>query len=328
MLALTHCLFKEYYVITLILLGGNTVNSSSTKTNRQDIANKVSFTTLIVNIILAIIKFIAGILGKSSAMIADSIHTLSDILSTIAVIIGLHFSSKPADKNHPYGHEKIESVVAKMLALMLFITGLGIGKSAIDTIISGAYLNSSPKAIALVAAAISIISKEWMYHYTIRVAKKINSAALTADAWHHRSDVLSSIGTLVGVGGSILGYRILDPIAAVIVSIMIIKVSIQIYITGFNQLVDASAPDETIADITGVINEISGVIRIDEIKTRMHGSYLYVDTEISVDGSLSVNEGHEIAENVHLKIEEKIDGVKHCMVHINPYHPTASTEEE
>lgn len=288
-----------------------------TSCEREKAANKVAYTTLIVNIVLALIKFISGVLGHSHAMVADAVHTLSDVLSTVAVIIGIHISSKPADKSHPYGHEKIESVVAKMLAIFLFVTALGIGGNGIKSIIDGNY--SSPTSIALIAAFVSILAKEWMYRYTIHVAKKINSAALTADAWHHRSDALSSIGTLVGVGGAMLGFPVFDSIAAILVAIMIIKVSIDIYITGFNQLIDSSASDETILKISTVINEVEGVLRIDEIKTRMHGAFIYVDTEISVDGSLSVDKGHQIAENVHLSVETKIENVKHCMVHVNPY---------
>jgi cation diffusion facilitator family transporter len=284
---------------------------------RLQIANKVSFTTIVVNVVLSVLKLAAGIIGRSSAMIADAVHTISDVVTTVAVIIGMRFSSKPADADHPYGHEKIESVVAKMLSLALLATALSIGVSGIKTILSGEF--STPAPIALVAALISIVSKEWMYHYTVRAAKQINSAALKADAWHHRSDALSSIGTLLGIGGAMMGFQILDPIASLVVSVLVIKVSVEIYIASFNQLVDRAAPIDVIAKIYETITNVPGVIRIDDVKTRMHGCVMYVDAEISVDGDLSVSDGHKIAENVHHQIENEILGVKHCMVHINPY---------
>lgn len=284
---------------------------------RTMIANKVSFTTIIVNVILSVLKLVAGILGRSSAMVADGVHTISDVITTIAVIIGMYFSSKPADANHPYGHEKIECIVAKMLSVALFVTALGIGASGVKTIISGKFFTPTP--IALGAALISILAKEWMYHYTVRAAKQLNSAALKADAWHHRSDALSSVGTLLGIGGAMMGFQILDPIASLIVSALVIKVSIEIYISCFNQLVDRSAPLDILVQIQDTITNVPGVIHIDDVKTRMHGSVMYVDVEISVDGNLSVSNGHNIAENVHQQIEKKVLGVKHCMVHINPY---------
>ncbi|MGE4215222.1 MAG: cation diffusion facilitator family transporter [Anaerotignaceae bacterium] len=293
------------------------MDTKITEDKRVQIANKVSFTTIIANVILSVLKLIAGILGRSSAMIADGVHTISDVITTIAVIIGMHFSNKPADADHPYGHEKIECVVAKMLSLALLATALGIGASGIKTILSGQF--STPTPIALGAAFISIISKEWMYQYTVRAAKQINSTALKADAWHHRSDALSSIGTLLGIGGAMMGFQILDPIASLVVSVLVIKVSVEIYISCFNQLVDRAAPLEVIAKIQETIINVPGVICIDDVKTRMHGSVMYVDAEISVDGNLSVSNGHKIAENVHQQIEKEILGVKHCMVHINPY---------
>lgn len=284
---------------------------------RAKIANKVSYTTIVMNVVLAVIKLAAGILGRSSAMLADAVHTMSDVITTIAVIIGMYFSTKPDDADHNYGHERIESIVAKLLSLCLLGTAIGIGISGVKTIISGEF--TTPGAVALIAALTSIISKEWMYHYTIRAAKKINSSALKADAWHHRSDALSSIGTLVGIGGAMMGFQILDPIASVIVAILIVKVSIEIFISAFNQLVDHAAPSEVIASIQETITKVPGVMSIDDIKTRMHGSVMFVDAEISVDGDLSVSNGHVIAENVHQQIEKGISGVKHCMVHVNPY---------
>ncbi len=288
-----------------------------TDLERLNAANKVSTISIIVNVALAAIKLLAGIIASSSAMIADGVHTLSEVASTIAVMVGMYFSSKPDDEGHPYGHEKIESVVAKMLAIMLAVTAIGIGYSGIKTIIAGEF--TRPGTLALVAAIISIASKEWMYHFTVRTANKIDSPALKADAWHHRSDALSSVGTFIGIGGAIMGLEILDPLASLVVCGLIIKVAVEIYIAAFNQVIDRSADKETLEKIENTINSVSGVKHIDDVKTRMHGSKIYVDVEIAVDGSLTVYDGHKIAEEVHHKIADTLPEAKHCMVHVNPY---------
>ncbi|ACA54162.1 cation transporter [Clostridium botulinum] len=284
---------------------------------RLKIGNKVSNITIIVNIILSFIKVLFGIIGHSAATIADGIHSLSDVLSTIAVIIGLKISSKPADKDHPYGHEKLEAVTSKLLATMLFLTALFIGYSGIKVIINKDF--SVPSKITIYVAILSIVTKEWMYRYTLKAAKKINSTALEADAWHHRSDSFSSIGTLIGIIGARLKYPILDPIASLVICIFIIKVSIDIYKNSINQLVDHCADEKTINMITEQIKSVKEVERIDELKTRLHGSKLYVDVEIALDYSLSLKESHSIAEKVHDKIEASNNDIIHCMVHVNPY---------
>ncbi|OPD38632.1 cation diffusion facilitator family transporter [Clostridium botulinum] len=284
---------------------------------RLKIGNKVSNITIVVNIILSFIKILFGIIGHSAATIADGIHSLSDVLSTIAVIIGLKISSKPADKDHPYGHEKLEAVTSKLLATMLFLTALFIGYSGIKVIINKDF--SVPSKITIYVAILSIVIKEWMYRYTLKAAKKINSTALEADAWHHRSDSFSSIGTLIGIVGARLKYPILDPIASLVICIFIIKVSIDIYKNSINQLVDHCADEKTINMITEQIKSIKEVERIDELKTRLHGSKLYVDVEIALDYSLSLKESHSIAEKVHNQIEASNNDIIHCMVHVNPY---------
>lgn len=284
---------------------------------RLKIGNKVSNLTIVVNIILSFVKVLFGIIGHSAATIADGIHSLSDVLSTIAVIIGLKISSKPADKDHPYGHEKLEAVTSKLLATMLFFTALFIGYSGIKVIINKDF--SVPSKITIYVAILSIVTKEWMYRYTLKAAKKINSTALEADAWHHRSDSFSSIGTLIGIVGARLKYPILDPIASLVICIFIIKVSIDIYKNSINQLVDHCADEKTINMITEQIKSIKEVERIDELKTRLHGSKLYVDVEIALDYSLSLKESHSIAEKVHDKIEASNNNIIHCMIHVNPY---------
>lgn len=296
---------------------GLTANNIMNDKERMSAVNKVSFTTLAVNVALALVKVTAGIIAHSSAMVADGVHTVSDVVTTVAVIVGVRFSSRDADESHPYGHERIEGVVAAFLSLVLLATAFGIGRSGVLTILSGKY--TRPGAIALAAAVFSIVSKEIMYSYTIKTAERINSPALKADAWHHRSDALSSVGTLVGIGGAMLGIGVLDPIASLVVCVLIIKVGLEIFMQAMDQLVDKSADREIIENIRQNIWDIEGVKDIDDIKTRIHGSRIFVDVEISVDGETSVTEGHIIAENVHNRIETAIGDVKHCMVHVNPY---------
>ncbi len=294
-------------------------NNNINGKDRMDVVNDVGMKTLIANVILSVVKIIAGFVAQSSAMIADGVHTVSDVISTVAVMIGVKFSEKEADEGHPYGHERIESVVTVLLSLMLSFTGFGIAFSGIKTIVYREF--TTPGALALAAAFASIVVKELMYRYTLKAAEKINSTALKADAWHHRSDAFSSIGTLVGIGGAMLGLQILDPIAGIIVSVLIIRVGFEILMQGLNQLVDRAADGDTIKNIEKNIESVKGVLRVDDVKTRLHGSRLYVDVEISVDSSMTVGEGHSIAETVHKNIEKTIPDVKHCMVHVNPYKP-------
>ena len=277
---------------------------------------KTSIITIIINVILSGVKIIAGVVGKSSAMLADGIHTLSDVLTTFVVLIGLKVSSKEADERHPYGHEKYEPVFAKLLSIFLAVTGLFIGYEGISTLRSGNI--QTPGKIALVAAVISVITKEGMYWYTAKTAKKIKSLSMEADAWHHRSDALSSVGTFIGIFGARMGLKILDPIAAIIVSVIIIKVGVDLYVQSIRGLVDESADDKTLLKIKDLTFSVKGVKDIKGFKTRIFGSRIYVDIEILVDGGITVKEGHDIAEKVHDLIEKNIDDVKHCMVHVEP----------
>ncbi len=277
---------------------------------------KTSIITIIVNVVLSAIKIAAGVIGKSSAMLADGVHTLSDVLTTFVVIIGLKISSKEADEKHPYGHEKYEPVFAKLLSVLLGATGLFIGYEGIMILRSGDI--QIPGRIALIAAVISIVTKEGMYWYTVKVAKKIKSLSMEADAWHHRSDAFSSVGTFVGILGARMGLKILDPIAAIIVSIFIIKVGVDLYIKSIRGLVDEAADDETIEKIKDLIFSVDGVKDIKNMKTRIFGNKIYVDIEIFVDGNINVTQGHNIAEKVHDLIENNIEDVKHCMIHVEP----------
>ncbi|MBN1038003.1 cation transporter [Clostridium botulinum] len=283
---------------------------------RLKIGYRVSVVTIIGNVILSIIKIGIGIIASSKAMIADGVHSLSDVFSTIGVIIGLKLSSKKADKEHPYGHEKFESLTSVFLGIMLVLVSLGIGFSGIKNLIYGNY--SIPGSLAIFAAVISIVSKEAMYWYTLKYAEKINSTSLKADAWHHRSDSFSSIGALIGIIGARMGFPMLDPAIALVISIIIIKVSYDILKQSINQLMDTSVGDNAIKKMNAAIHSIDGVKNIDNLKTRLHANKVYVDVEISVESDISVEEGHKIAMNVHNIIEENKD-VKHCMVHVNPF---------
>lgn len=283
--------------------------------NRLKIGLKVSKNTIIGNSILSIIKISVGFFARSNAMIADGLHSFSDVVSTVGVIIGLKLSSKPDDKGHPYGHERIESLCALFLSIMLLAVAIGISYSGISNIVIGNL--SIPGSSAIWAAILSIISKEWMYFYTIKYAKLINSSSLKADAWHHRSDSLSSVGALIGIIGARIGFPILDSLVSLIISALIIKVSYDIGKESIFQLIDTSANDDVVHEIKDKINSINGVKKIDTIKTRLHANRIYVDVEISVDSNLTVEEGHKIAMNVHNSIEENTS-IKHCMVHVNP----------
>lgn len=285
----------------------------------QRVANKVSFVTIIGNILLSVMKLIVGFIAHSNAMISDAIHSASDVFSTFVVIIGIKLASKKADKEHPYGHERLECVAAIVLSMVLFITGLGIGATALKNITSGDYNNIAvPGILALIAAIISIISKEAMYWYTRYNAKKIDSSALMADAWHHRSDAFSSIGALIGIAGARLGFPIMDSIASLIIFVFIIKAAYDIFKDAIDKMVDHACDDDTVNQIRECVMKHEDVLGIDMLQTRIFGNKIYVDLEIATDGSYTLSKAHTIAESVHDDIEKSFPKVKHIMVHVNP----------
>ena len=286
----------------------------------QKVANQVSFVTIVVNILLSFMKLLAGVFAHSNAMISDSIHSASDVFSTMIVVIGIKLSSKQPDKEHPYGHERMECVSSIILSGLLLATGIGIGMSGIQNIMkstSGKDI-AIPGTLALVAAVVSIVVKEWMFWYTRSAAKKINSGALMADAWHHRSDAMSSVGAFIGILGARLGFPILDPIASVAICVLIVKASVDIFRDAIDKMVDHSCDEATEESMREVIMGVKGVKGIDLLQTRLFGSKMYVDIEISADGTIPLDEAHDIAENVHHSIEKNFKDVKHCMVHVNP----------
>lgn len=280
-------------------------------------AVKVSSVSIVLNIILSLLKLLAGIFGKSMVMVSDAIHSLSDVFSSIIVIIGVRMSKKEEDSDHQYGHDRMECLASLALGAILFVTGVLLIYEGVKKIYIGEEI-STPGMIALIAAIVSIISKEWMYWYTKISADKINSDALRADAWHHRSDALSSIGSLIGVAGAMLGLKILDPIMAGIIGLVIIKVAYDIVKEAVDKMVDKVCDDETVNKIKTLVLNVDGVEGLDLIKTRMFGTKIYVDIEISANGNLLLSQSHEIAENVHDTIEREVTDVKHCTVHVNP----------
>lgn len=289
--------------------------------NSEKIAMRVSRNSIYGNLLISIAKFLAGVIGHSSAMISDAIHSASDVFSTIVVMIGVKIGGKESDKNHQYGHERLESVASLILALTLAVTGCGIGYGGLKTIIAGSEGASIqvPTALPLAAAILSIVAKEGMYWYTMRAAVQINSGALKADAWHHRSDALSSVGSLVGIGGAMLGYPILDPIASVVICVFILKAAFDIFRDAIGKMTDEACDDRMVEAVKALVVRQQGVLALDDIKTRMFGNKAYVDIEIAVDGNLLLKEAHNIAEKVHDEVEHNFPEVKHCMVHVNPY---------
>lgn len=288
--------------------------------NKDDRENKilaVSYISIIANCFLSLFKLIAGLLGNSISMVSDAIHSISDVASTFVVIFGVKLSNKISDDDHQYGHERLESVMSIVLATMLLIVGLGIGETGIKNLFNYGALKT-PSLIALIAAIVSILVKEGMYWLTIIVAKQTKSSMLKADAWHHRSDALSSIGSLIGIIGARCGYIWTDSVASIIICIVIVKIALDIFKESFGKLVDKACDNDTKKKIYDKILNIDGVKNIDDLKTRMFADKIYVDVEIAVDGTLTVYEGHNIAQKVHDDIENLDDRIKHCMVHINP----------
>jgi len=286
------------------------------------IANRVSIITIIVNLVFTALQFAAGILAQSAAMISSAVHTLSDLLTTFIVIIGVNMAGQKSDNRHQYGHERLECVASIILALILGLTGVGIGWSGLKNILSGEYANRIPGftggTLALGVALATIAVKEWMYWYTRKAAKKINSGALMADAWHHRSDALATVGAFIGIMGAMMGFPIFDSIASMVICLFIIKAAFDVFIDAVGKMVDRSCDDKTLAELESLIKAQPGVIGLDDIRTRLFGSKMYVDIEITADGNLPLTEAHNIAEDVHNAVEKRFPLVKHCMVHVNP----------
>ncbi len=302
-----------------IIMKKNTSSKTITGKEYEKTATRVSWVSIIGNSALSLIKLLAGIIAHSGAMISDAVHSASDVFSTIIVMIGVKISARDADEDHPYGHERFECVAAILLSAVLAVTGLMIGRSAVLSIIERETSDITvPGLPALIAAAVSIICKEAMYWYTRHYALLLDSGALMASAWHHRSDALSSIGALVGIAGARMGYPVLEPIASLVICIFILKAAIDIFRDAMRRMVDRSSDSATEESIRRCVLSQDNVLGIDLLQTREFGSRIYVDLEITADADLTLRESHKIAENVHDAIEKNFPKVKHVMIHVNP----------
>ena len=293
--------------------------SSVSKEEFESTAVRVSNVSIIGNTVLTVFKLAAGIIAHSGAMVSDAIHSASDVLSSFIVIIGVKLSVKDSDEDHPYGHERFESVAAIILAVILCITGLFIGHTAIEKLSEGS-LDSlqSPGVLALVAAAVSIVCKEAMYWYTRLFAKKLDSGALMAEAWHHRSDALSSVGSLIGIWGARAGHPWLDPVASLLICGFIIKAAYDIFTNAIERMVDHSCSAELEKALISCAAEQPGVLGVAGIRSREFGSKIYADLDILADGDITLRQSDSIAEAVHSSIEKQFPNVKHITVRVSP----------
>ena len=294
-----------------------------TKQDVKKITNQLAFVGILGNVFLAVFKLIAGIVGHSTAMLSDSIHTLSDVIATFIAYLGVVLSRKKADDKHPYGHERLECVASLILSFILFATGVEIGKKCITAIADGSYKQLAiPGMLAVIAALVSIITKEAMFWYTMRYAKLLKSSAFKADAWHHRSDALSSIGALIGIVGARHGFPVLDQVAGILICLMIMWVAIEIFRGAVDKMLDTSADREVEIRIKDLVYNFSRDenlgVGVDLLRTRTFGERVYVEMEINADGNLTLQQSHDIAERVHDKIEKEFPEVKHVMIHVNP----------
>lgn len=302
----------------------NTAKQTDTVSRKNPIdesaaIRKMSFVSVAGNAVLSGFKFFAGVTGNSGAMISDSIHSFSDVITTLIAWIGVKASKKEADAAHPYGHERIECIASLLLGIVLLGTGLGVGQVGLENIFSGNYQALAvPSAIALVAALVSIVSKEAMYWYTRYYANLIHSSAFLADAWHHRSDAFSSIGSLIGIAGAMMGYPVLDSVASVAICLFIVKASYDILKDGVVKLLDTSCGESYDKKMADYISGQEGVVCVDSLRSRMFGNKVYIDLEIQVDGEKSLREAHQVAEQIHDDVEKTFPDVKHIMIHLNP----------
>ncbi len=291
--------------------------------NRQKDIYKVTIIGSVCNFLLLIFKFVAGILGQSAAMIADAVHSLSDFVTDIIVLVFVRISGKPQDKDHDYGHGKYETLATALIGVILVFVGLGImwnGLTSIWTFIKGEPLNE-PGILALIAAVVSIVLKEILYRYTVWVGKRVGSQSVVANAWHHRSDAFSSVGTAVGVGGAILlgpSWRVLDPIAAVVVSIFIIKVAHDLIGPCIDELMEKSLPDDVEDEIVRAVTDIPGVFDPHNLRTRKIGNAYAVTVHVRMDGNLTVSQSHEITKSIESAIRGILGSGTFVSVHVEP----------
>ncbi|MBO5985641.1 MAG: cation transporter [Lachnospiraceae bacterium] len=282
------------------------------------IVKKLSRVGILGNVALAAFKLFAGIFGRSGAMISDAVHSLSDVFATLIAYVGVRLSKREEDAEHPYGHERLECVASLALGLILAGTGLGIGYSGVLKLLGDRSALEVPTMLPLIAAVVSILVKEGMFWYTLAYAKRLDSAAFKADAWHHRSDALSSIGSFIGIGMAKLGFPVMDPIASLIICLFILKVAYDIAKVAIGQMLDTSCDNAFVEKVRAFVLEQPGVKKIDLLRTRQFGNKIYVDLEIAVQRDISLVAAHDIAEHVHDAMEKEFPNVKHVMIHVNP----------
>ena len=287
----------------------------------KNIVRRLSRVGIFGNIVLVAFKLFAGIIGRSGAMVSDAVHSLSDVFATFIAYIGVVMSRRREDAEHPYGHERLECVAALILGLILACTGVGIGYSGIRKLFFVRETLEVPTLLPLVAAVVSIAVKEGMFRYTMYYAKKLDSAAFKADAWHHRSDAISSIGSFIGIGLAKMGLPVMDPIASLIICILILKVAFDITKDAISKMLDTSCGEEFDQSVRNFVKQFPGVERIDMIHDRQFGNKIYIDMEIAVRRDISLVEAHSIAERVHEAVEKEFPKVKHVMIHVNPMEP-------
>ena len=295
--------------------------------SEQKIIKKLSEVGILGNILLAAFKLFAGIFGKSGAMVSDGVHSLSDVFATLIAYIGVRLSKKEEDAEHPYGHERLECVASLILGLILAGTGLGIGYSGIRKLLVERAALEVPTMLPLIAAIVSIVVKEGMFWYTMYYARKLDSAAFKADAWHHRSDAISSVGSFIGIGMAKLGFPIMDPIAGLIICILILKVAYDIIRDALNKMLDTSCSCDFEQQLRSFIESQPGVKHVDLLHTRQFGNKIYVDLELAVRRDISLVDAHSIAESVHSSVEKQFPNIKHVMIHVNPEEKTAQSND-
>lgn len=290
---------------------------------REKAIFRVTWIGSIVNFLLLVFKFVVGIIGHSSALVADAVHSLSDFVTDIIVIVFVKISGKPEDDDHRYGHGKYETLATALIGLALFAVGIGLlvsGASKVAEALGGAVL-PAPSMIALVVAAVSIVSKEILYRYTVRVGRNLNSQAVIANAWHHRSDAFSSIGTLIGIGGAIfLGekWRILDPIAAIVVSAFIIKVAIDLIKPCVDELLERSLPAETEKHILDIIALYPEVSSPHHLRTRKIGNHIAIEVHLRMDGNVTLENAHASATLIEKRLRDEFGPDTHVGIHMEP----------
>lgn len=300
--------------------------------NRTARAQFGAWVGIVGNIALAAAKLFIGLMAKSQALVADAVHSASDVVGSVAVLIGLKAAERPPDEDHPYGHGKAESIAAIIVSVLLAIVGFEIGSSSVKSLFSPL---AAPAFIAVWAAVGSMIIKEWMFRYKYKLGKELNSPSLIANAWEHRSDVFSSFAALIGIGGAILGGRYgipwllyLDPLAGIFVSALVLKMAYGLLMESIHNTLDHVLHEDQSVELRQAIASVEGVMRIDSLRAREHGHYQIVDVKIGVDPQITVEEGHRIGKRVKHSVLDRFPQVRDVFIHVNPCDPKPAEAEK